>query len=304
MERRTFLVSFTAALARASATLPANQKVKWALSAALWNRFPPVPFTDILDVMRDTGFIGVRLTNFPRSLETYGIASAQLQREVDKRNLRVVTISFNGPLHDPAQRRKVLDDARRAMEFLKDFGANHLVVFSPGRLKTGVDVDGAFQELCAGYNQLGELAGEMGFTAGVHNHLGQMVESAEEVERCMALTDAKLFGFSPDTAHLHLAGANVTEMLNRYKTRIRFLDYKDAKWTTPVGSQTPEDRFFASIYDLGDGEIDFPACHHILKSVSYRGWICVDLDTARNGALASYKHCGAYIVANLEPIYR
>jgi hypothetical protein len=41
----------------------------------------------------------------------------------------------------------------------------------------------------------------------------------------------------------------------------------------------------------------------VLKSVNYRGWICVDLDTARQGPLASYRHCGAYIREKLEPIY-
>jgi hypothetical protein len=37
--------------------------------------------------------------------------------------------------------------------------------------------------------------------------------------------------------------------------------------------------------------------------VNYRGWICVDLDTARKGPLADYERCGAYVVNKLEPIY-
>jgi hypothetical protein len=37
--------------------------------------------------------------------------------------------------------------------------------------------------------------------------------------------------------------------------------------------------------------------------MKYRGWICVDLDTARLGPLADYQRCGAYIVKKLEPIY-
>ena len=64
-----------------------------------------------------------------------------------------------------------------------------------------------------------------------------------------------------------------------------------------------EAKFFESIYDLGDGEIDFPACHRILKQIAYKGWICVDLDRARNGPRASYEHCGRYVVERLEPIY-
>ena len=35
------------------------------------------PFTDILDVMRDTGFNGVRLTGYPDILKTYNLNYAQ-----------------------------------------------------------------------------------------------------------------------------------------------------------------------------------------------------------------------------------
>ena len=315
MNRRSFLACLSALLADAATRLPANQNVKWALSTALWSHFRPWPFADILDLMRDTGFVGIRLTGFPSVLKTYGMSAKQMEQEISKRNLHVVTISFGGPLHDPAERKRVLDDARAAMRFLASFGANHLVVFSPGRRKVERDSDAAFRELCARCNQIGELAREMGFTAGLHNHLNQMVESPQEVHRCMALTDPKLFGLSPDTAHLHLAGGNVVEILEKYKTRVSFLDYKDARWTVPTtdwvedngkvyAKDAQEARFLASIYDLGDGEIDFPACHGILKGVNFRGWICVDLDTARRGPRASYERCAAYVTTKLEPIYR
>ena len=35
-----------------------------------------MPFTDILDVMKDTGFIGIRMTQFPQILKTYNITAA------------------------------------------------------------------------------------------------------------------------------------------------------------------------------------------------------------------------------------
>ena len=80
----------------------------------------------------------------------------------------------------------------------------------------------------------------------------------------------------------------------KYKERLVFMDYKDARWTTPkIDLELPngkihkkdssEAKFFESVYDLGDGDIDFPACHRILKSIAYKGWICVDLDRTRNG---------------------
>src|SRR3954451_641941 len=118
MTRRQALALMSATLVRAAAKLPANKNVKWGLGSNLWNSFPRVPFTDILDVMRDTGFIGIRVTQFPQILTTYNITTAQMEKEVASRNLRVITISFNGAAHDPARRAEVLDNAKKAMDFL------------------------------------------------------------------------------------------------------------------------------------------------------------------------------------------
>ena len=317
MNRRAFLAqlsTLSAAVANAAGRLPANRNVKWAVSLALWSHLPPCPFTDILDVMKETRFLGMRITGLDGFLQRYKLTLAGLHRELSRRDLHIVTISFGGPLHDPAQREKVLESARNAMKFLADFGANHLVVFPPGRGNLQATPPEVMREIATRCNQIGELAGEMGFTAGLHNHLGEMVQTQAEVDQFMSMTDPKLFGLSPDTAHLHLAGCNVVSTVKRYKNRIRFMDYKDAKWTTPAQDwvewngkalprESPEARFFASIYDLGDGEVDFPGCHRILKDVKYRGWICVDLDTARRGPFISYQRSGAYIVRVLEPIY-
>src|SRR5690242_12208527 len=133
MTRRDALALIGATLARAAARLPANRNVKWGLGANLWNSFPRVPFTDILDVMKDTGFIGIRMTQFPQILKTYNITVPELQKETAKRGCQIITISFNGPTHDPAKRSDVLASAKTAMTFLKEFGADHLVVFSPNR---------------------------------------------------------------------------------------------------------------------------------------------------------------------------
>src|ERR1051326_1027090 len=218
MTRRTALSLLACSVARAAGRLPANRNVRWALGANLWNYFPRVPFTDILDVMRDTGFTGIRLTQFPQILKTYDITAEALEREVSSRNLHVITISFNGPSHDPARHKEVIGNARTAMSFLKRFGADRLVVFSPNRA-SGLE-EGSFRAMCDCFNQIGEAAGEMGFKAGLHNHMGQMVQDPPEIDRCMAMTDPKLFWFSPDTAHLYLAKADPAATLEKYRARL------------------------------------------------------------------------------------
>ena len=298
MTRRQALAALATTLARAAGRLPANRNVKWGLGSNLWNSFARVPFTDILDVMKDTGFIGLRLTQFPQILETYNITSSQMRKEVDKRGCHIVTISFSPPAHDPARRSEIIANAKRAMTFLQEFGAHHLVVFSPGRQSAGQP--GAFRNMCECFNQIGSAAREMSFYAGLHNHMGQMVQNPDEVDRCMAMTDPTLFYFSPDTAHLHLAGCNVPETLDKHRKRLMLADYKDAK---RLAGAKPDSFDSNSIFDLGDGEIDFPACHQVLKSISFKGWLIVDLDIARNGPRASYERCAAYVVDKLEPLY-
>ncbi len=314
MQRRAFLLTLASSLASAASRLPANKNVKWALSASLWSHYPQGPFSDILDVMRDTGFVGIRLTHFPGILKTYNMTASQMERECSKRNLQAVTISFGGPVNDPAEHARVVANAREAMRFLQGFGANRLVVFPPARMKPDQDIDAGFRAMCQGFNRIGEAANEMGFQAGVHNHLGEMVQTREEIDRCMQLTDPALFHFAPDTAHLLLAGCDVVKTFDKYRHSLVFMDYKDARWTAPKtdvvlpnGKVELRDseaaKFFDSIYDLGDGDVDFPGCHRILKEIGYKGWICVDLDRARNGPRASYVRCGDYIVNRLEPIY-
>jgi inosose dehydratase len=298
MNRREALSLLSAALARTAAKLPANKNIKWGLGTNLWNSFPRVPFADILDVMKDTGFIGARLTQFPQILKTYDITAAQMRKEAERRGCHIVTISFNGPSHDPARRAELIDSARKAMTFLQDFGAHHLVVFSPNRMSGATPA--SFNEMCSSFNEIGRTAREMGFRAGLHNHMSQMVQNPDEVDRCMAMTDPQLFHFSPDTAHLHLARYDVATALEKHKHRLMLADYKDAK-RLPNAKTDTFDR--DTIFDLGDGEIDFPACHRVLKSIAFKGWLIVDLDIARNGPRASYERCGAYVVRSLERVY-
>src|ERR1700730_19351319 len=158
MTRRGILGVMAAALAGAAGRLPANRSVKWGLGSNLWNYFPRVAFTDILDVMKDTGFVGLRLTQFPQILKTYDITAAQIEKEASRRGCRIVTISFNGPAQDPARRSEVIANAKAAMNFLKDFGANHLVVFSPSR-SNGTSPE-VFKSMCECFNEIGSTARE------------------------------------------------------------------------------------------------------------------------------------------------
>ncbi len=314
MNRREFVSALAGTLAAfRSQTDAADKNISWALSLGLWNYLTPVPFTEILDIMKDTGFTGIRMTSFPGCLKQYNLTVPMLQKELDSRGLRIATISFGGPADDRTKHEQIEKNAREALSFLKEFGATELVVFAPSRVPK-ILVPQRIRIACEFYNHLGDVAKEYGFRAGLHNHLDELIEEQDEVELFLKSTDPKRFHFAPDTAHLHLAGCNVVELFEKYADRLIFMDYKDAKNTPAdkdityqngqvVKAGSANATFMNSIYDLGDGEIDFPHLTRILKRRRYKGWICVDLDYVRVSARDSFGRSMKYIRQKLDPIY-
>jgi hypothetical protein len=67
----------------------ANLGHKVGAGSNLWDSFAGTRFTDILDVMHDTGFIGLRLTQYPQILTKYEIPPEQMERELFKCGLHV-----------------------------------------------------------------------------------------------------------------------------------------------------------------------------------------------------------------------
>ena len=92
----------------------------------------------------------------------------------------------------------------------------------------------------------------------------------------------------------------MVKTLDKHKSRLILADYKDAK---RLPDAKPDTFNRESIFDLGDGEVDFPGCHRVLKSMNFDGYLIVDLDIARQGPRASYERCGEYVVNKLESIY-
>src|SRR3984893_15090467 len=272
MRRREFLAAMSVALAASRehagmAFAAIGPNLKWAMSIGLWNDQPPTPFTDMLDVLKDTGFDGFRMTGFPGFLEKHNLTEATLDKELSKRGLRIATLSFGGPADDITKQAEIDKAAHQACRFLKQFGATELVVFSPRRLPKNL-VREHLRVACEYYNHLGDLCAEYGIRAGLHNHSqGQLVESQDEVELMLKLTDPKRFHWAPDTVHLYMGGCNINALFDKYAERLICMDFIDAKYefqrqemrlangkVEKPGSQNGT--FMLSNRDLGDGEID------------------------------------------------
>jgi sugar phosphate isomerase/epimerase len=87
-------------------------------------------------------------------------------------------------------------------------------------------------------------------------------------------------------------------MIERYLSRVVYLHYKDSK-PYQAGIRNPGQYGVA----LGQGIIDFPAIHKLLKKAAYRGWIGIDVAKAPVSPLETAKVSRAYIDRVLAPIY-
>jgi inosose dehydratase len=297
----------------------AGPNIRWAVSMFLWTstQWPeraPVPFTDMLDVIKDAGFDGFRFVGWPESLDRYGLTLPFLDRELSRRGLRIATLSFHGDAHDPARQAAMDKAAHGACVFLKHFGATEMVVFSPKR-PNKVLVREYLRVACDYYNRLGDLCASYGIRAGLHNHSqGQLVESQDEVELLLKLTDPRRFHWAPDTVHLYMAGCDIPALFDRYAERLICMDFIDGKYefqrremrlpngkVEQPGSQNGT--FMLSNRDLGDGEIDFPHLMRALKRVAYQGWIVVDDHYTPLGPRRDFDRSMKYIREKLLPIY-
>jgi len=324
MTRREMLKSLAARAAslaalRETGMAAPGPNIRWAVSMFLWtstqwNDRAPVPFTDMLDVIKDVGFDGFRFVGWPQSLAKYDLTLPFLDRELSRRGLRIATLSFTGEASDPAKHAAIDQSAHQACQFLKHFGATEIVVFSPQR-PNKVLVREYLRVACGYWNHLGDLCAPYGIRAGLHNHSqGQLVESQDEVELMLRWTDPQRFHWAPDTVHLYMAGCDIGALFDKYAERLICMDFIDGKYEfqrqdlrlpngkiEKAGSQNGT--FMLSNRDLGEGEIDFPRLTRDLKRVGYKGWIVVDDHYTPLGPRQDFTRSMKYIRQKLAPIY-
>ena len=226
MKRREFIAGMATSLnvlrERGEAMYADSRpNIKWCVSSFLWTSTQwqdtgTLPYTEMLDVIRDTGFNGYRFTGWPGILDRIGMDLSQLERELSRRNLRIATLSFSGPVDEPSKHAEIEKSARDACQFLKRFGATEMVTFSPRR-PNKVLVREHLRRACEFYNHLGDVCGEYGIRTGMHNHSqGQLVETQDEIEMLLNWTDPKKFHWCPDTVHLYMANCDIAGLFRKY----------------------------------------------------------------------------------------
>lgn len=146
-----------------------------------------------------------------------------------------------------------------------------------------VFTDAEWKLLAAGLNELGGLAAEKGMTLTFHHHMGTGVQSAEEIDRLMEMTDPRRLSLLFDSGHLTFAGIDAPSVLKKHIGRVRHVHLKDVRPAVLAQVHAQKWSFLKAVKEgvytvPGDGSVAFDPIFRILEESQYEGWIVVEAE--------------------------
>lgn len=126
---------------------------------------------------------------------------------------------------------------------------------------------------------------ETGLRTVFHHHCAGYVETPQEIDQLLELTDPDLLGLVFDTGHYSYGsgGADVVEGLEQFKDRIWYIHFKDCQPEVANQARAGGWDYFEALRhgvfcELGKGSVDFPAVLRWLKNSGYEGYTLVEQD--------------------------
>lgn len=140
-----------------------------------------------------------------------------------------------------------------------------------------------WKAVAEGYNELGRLAKDVGMTLTIHHHMGTGIQTAEEIDTLMSLTDPDLVYLLFDSGHLTFAGIDPMPVLKKYIHRIRHVHLKDVRQAVRAQAEKEGWSFLtavrAGVFTVpGDGDVDFAPIFEVLEKEGYEGWVVVEAE--------------------------
>ena len=123
-----------------------------------------------------------------------------------------------------------------------------------------------------------------GMTLAYHHHMGAYVESPDDINHLMAVTDAKAVGLLFDTGHAWYGGAtDVVALLKRHVARVVHVHCKDVRPQVIAQARNDGWSFLTGVLNgtftvPGDGVIDYQAVLGTLHAAGYQGWLVVEAE--------------------------
>jgi inosose dehydratase len=156
---------------------------------------------------------------------------------------------------------------------------------SAGRITPQMGLkDDEWQVFADGANAIARaVRRETGLLTVFHHHAAGFVETPEEVEQLLALTDPEVLGLCLDTGHWIFGGGDPLAALQTHGDRIWHLHFKDCDRFVAEAARCENLDYFQSVQrgifcELGRGSVPFEAITAHLQQTEYDGWIVVEQD--------------------------
>ncbi|WPC42549.1 myo-inosose-2 dehydratase [Clostridium sp. JS66] len=244
-------------------------------------------FEQAVSEMALAGFKGTEVGNkYPKDVKV-------LKKALDLRGLQIASAWFSSFLTT-----KPFEETKKAFiehrDFLHAMGAKVIVVSEQGHSIQGqMDVpifegkynmnEDEWKKLADGLNKLGELAKEKDMKVVYHHHMGTVVQTTEEIDKLMDMTDDKLVYLLFDTGHLVYSGEDPVAIAKKYAKRIKHVHLKDIRSEKKDKVKKEKLSFLKGVREgaftvPGDGCIDFQPIFKMLSENDYEGWMLVEAE--------------------------
>lgn len=123
-----------------------------------------------------------------------------------------------------------------------------------------------------------------GITLAYHHHMGAYVESPEDIDTLMRLTDPACTSLLFDTGHAYYGGAaDPVALLRRHASRVAHVHCKDVRPDLIAKARNDGWSFLRGVLAgtftvPGDGVIDYDAVLGTLRAAGYQGWLVVEAE--------------------------
>ncbi|WP_322046739.1 myo-inosose-2 dehydratase [Paraburkholderia sp. J67] len=156
---------------------------------------------------------------------------------------------------------------------------------SPLSKRPRFESDDAWRRYAARLNAFGEhLVETYGIKLAYHHHMGAYVESPQDVDRLMELTDADKVFLLFDTGHAYFGGASdPAALLKKHVARVVHVHCKDVRPQVIAKARNDSWSFLNGVINgtftvPGDGALDYETLLQMLRDANYEGWLVVEAE--------------------------
>ncbi|MFS4417779.1 TIM barrel protein [Maribacter sp. 2307ULW6-5] len=273
----------------------ANAPCSWgALEFDLEEKTQEIGFEQVLDEIKETGYMGTELGDWGyMPTKPQALRAAIEQRGLDLLGAFVPVALANGHNHQTGTENalktaKLMHDAgykKAVIVLADDNGTVPERVKNAGRITPEMGLnDTQWNVYARGAETIARAVKQAyGMRTVFHHHCGGYIETPEEIDKLLSLTDPELLGLCLDTGHYAFGGGNPVTALKKYEGRIWHVHFKDFAPEIAKASQAAKGDYFDAIKrgvfcELGKGSVDFKRIVKLLKERKYADWIVVEQD--------------------------